>query len=89
VGVVTVAQFEAGDVAGLVGDEDLVTQAFVLVEHAELRAGVWPFASGDHPGVLGPVAQVDEVGELDHPRAITSRAVSFDCRDPVLFLGQT
>jgi hypothetical protein len=60
-----VPEFERGDVAvGLVGDEHLVAEPFVLIEQAELRAGMRSFPPRDNPRVFRPV-MLDEVGQLD------------------------
>src|SRR5262249_33868729 len=71
VGGVTVAQFEPGNVCvGLVGDEQLMAEAVVEVEQAELGAGMGSLPAGDHPGGLGPGVEVEQLGELGHPGAL-------------------
>ncbi len=87
--VVTVTQLQRGDVrVGLISDEHLVAEPLRHVEQGELRAGMWTFVPGDHPGAFRP-PMVDETGELDDPRAIVGRAVGLDRGSPVFFLGQT
>ncbi len=87
-GPVAVPQLQRSDViVGLVGDEHLMPEPLSGVEQRELRAGVGAFAAGDHPHPLTPVVVV-EVGELDQPGAVTTAAVSFDGRGPVLLLDQ-
>ena len=46
-----------------VGDEHLEAVP-VDVGEGELRAGMWVFATHDHPGAVGPARQVDQVGDL-------------------------
>src|SRR5438270_339292 len=80
-----------GDVgAGQVGDEDLEAVT-VDVGEGELGAGVGFFSAGDGPGPWGPAAEIDEVGDLGHLRALAQiRAIGGDRRDPPLLGdGQT
>jgi hypothetical protein len=56
--------FEVGDVIVVeVGDHQLEAVA-VDVGEGELRAGMWVFAAGDHPGRGRPSGQVDQSGDL-------------------------
>ena len=88
VGAVAVPQLEAGDVGvGLVGDEHLMAEPLGGVEQRQLGARVGTFSAGDHPHPLTP-AVVDEVGQLDQPGAVTTRAVGVDGRHPILVLHQ-
>jgi hypothetical protein len=56
-----------------------------LVGERELGAGVTRFASGDHPGPVGPGRQVDLVGHLtDHRVVAFGGAVGGDRLDPIV-----
>ena len=65
-----------------------MAEPLVLVEEAELRAGVWSFPPGDHPHLLGPTIEFDQAGEFENPCARPGGAVRLDCGFPILFLGQ-
>ena len=70
-GAAAVAQLQDGDVvAVLVGDKARVPVA-VLVEDLKLRAGVRALAAADQPGALRPRGQVDPIGQLRDPGAVT------------------
>ena len=63
--------------SALVGvrDEAGVAEALAGVEQRELGARVRALPSTDEPGALRPGGEIDEVGELDHPRALPASAV--------------
>ena len=56
------------------------------VGEGQLRAGVGAFLPGDdaHPG--GPVAEVEQAGDLRDPRAVARLSACVDRRDPGAFL---
>ena len=86
-GAAAVAQLQDGDVvAVLVGDKARVPVA-VLVEDRELRAGVRALAAADQPGALRPRGQIDPVGELGDPGAVTILAGTVDRLLPTPFPG--
>ena len=83
-GVLAVAGFQRRDVgAVLVGDEALEAMA-VEVGEGELRAGVWALAPADQPRALRPAFEVDVVGQLGDPRAVSRLPVSVDRSRPCL-----
>ena len=51
-----------------------------------LRAGEGAFLPGDHAHPSGPVAQVEQGGDLRGPRAVARLSVGVDRRDPGAFL---
>ena len=55
------------------------------VGEGQLRAGVGAFLPGDdaHPG--GPVAEVEQAGDLRDPRAVARLSACVDRRDPGAF----
>ena len=84
-----VAELQGRDVASFrIGDEAGVPESLDRVEQGELGAGVGTLPSHDQPGLLRPGGQRDQVGEFDHPGAVTNRTIGLSGRDPVLLLDQ-
>ncbi len=80
-----------GAVAGLqgrqlpgagVGDEGLVAPPVGLLEQGQLSAGVRTFPSHDHPHPRGPVAQVEQPGQLGDVPAGADASVRVDRAHP-------
>ena len=84
-----VAQLEGGDVvAHGVRDAAGVAKALAEIEERELGARVRTLASTQQPGALRPGGQIEQIGELDHPRTLANSPVFLDRRCPVLLLGE-
>jgi hypothetical protein len=70
----------------------LLRLASILVlearEQAVLDAGVKGFSSNDQPGPLGPIRQLDQVGELDDRGPFPILSVLFDRLVPDLLEPQ-
>ena len=65
--------------------EALVAQPVVLVEQRQLGAGVWVFASHDHPHLCGPACvgeAGEQTGQLGDLGMLAQRAVGLDRRGP-------
>ena len=82
-GPAAVAQLQGSDVLiSLVADEGGVAVAGLAVEDRELGAGMGALASEDEPRALGPVGNVEAIGEFRDVGALALGATALDCLLP-------